>query len=217
MSIFYTPGAIVWNIKRENYNRSQITKIAGHSSYARMTTRNVNTARKLAALCAEILTPASLPHKRLQSACLRRLCIEAVTFLAERTHFDGESAAAIRLGKRAVELVAEEYGPESLELVPELNNLSLMYGRARDLEAQETTLRRSLAVMDLHHVVNDSYGIALYNLAHAVRRAGRYDEFVSLLERCLTVRRGVIREDDPYLADTLRDLGMIRIEQSQMG
>jgi uncharacterized protein (DUF1697 family) len=54
MSIFYAHGAIVWNIKRENYNRSQITKIVGHSSYARMTTRNVNTARKLAALCAEV-------------------------------------------------------------------------------------------------------------------------------------------------------------------
>jgi uncharacterized protein (DUF1697 family) len=53
LTIFYTPGAIVWNIKRENYNRSHITKIVGHSSYARMTTRNVNTARKLAALCAE--------------------------------------------------------------------------------------------------------------------------------------------------------------------
>ena len=53
LSIFYTPGAIVWNIKRENYNRSHITKIAAHSSYSRMTTRNVNTARRLAALCAE--------------------------------------------------------------------------------------------------------------------------------------------------------------------
>ncbi|NTW29125.1 MAG: DUF1697 domain-containing protein [Coriobacteriia bacterium] len=53
LTIFYTPGAIVWNIKRENYNRSHITRIAGHSSYSRMTTRNVNTARKLAALCAE--------------------------------------------------------------------------------------------------------------------------------------------------------------------
>jgi uncharacterized protein (DUF1697 family) len=53
LTIFYTPGAIVWNIKRENYNRSHITKIVGHSSYARMTTRNVNTARRLAALCAE--------------------------------------------------------------------------------------------------------------------------------------------------------------------
>ena len=53
LSIYHTPGAIVWNIKRENYNRSHITKIAGHSSYARMTTRNVNTARKLAAMCAE--------------------------------------------------------------------------------------------------------------------------------------------------------------------
>jgi uncharacterized protein (DUF1697 family) len=54
MSIFYAHGAIVWNIKRENYNRSQITKIVGHSSYPRMTTRNVNTARKLAALCARV-------------------------------------------------------------------------------------------------------------------------------------------------------------------
>ena len=53
MGIFYTPGAIVWNIKREDYNRSQITRIVGHSSYARMTTRNVTTARKLAAMCAE--------------------------------------------------------------------------------------------------------------------------------------------------------------------
>lgn len=52
MSIFYAHEAIVWNIKREDYNRSQITKIVGHSSYARMTTRNVNTARKLAALVA---------------------------------------------------------------------------------------------------------------------------------------------------------------------
>lgn len=50
LNIFYTPGAIVWNIKREHYNRSQITKIAGHDSYARMTTRNINTARKLSAL-----------------------------------------------------------------------------------------------------------------------------------------------------------------------
>ena len=54
MSIFYAHEAIVWNIKRENYNRSQITKIVGHPSYTRMTTRNVNTARKLAELCAEV-------------------------------------------------------------------------------------------------------------------------------------------------------------------
>jgi len=50
MSINHTPGAIVWNIKREHYNRSHITKIVGHSAYARMTTRNVNTARALAAI-----------------------------------------------------------------------------------------------------------------------------------------------------------------------
>jgi uncharacterized protein (DUF1697 family) len=53
MNILYAHEAIVWNIKRENYNRSQITKIVGHPAYARMTTRNVNTARKLAMMSAE--------------------------------------------------------------------------------------------------------------------------------------------------------------------
>jgi uncharacterized protein (DUF1697 family) len=53
MDIRYAHGAIIWNIKRENYNRSHITKIAGHPSYGSMTTRNVNTARKLAEMCEE--------------------------------------------------------------------------------------------------------------------------------------------------------------------
>lgn len=51
MTIFYAHESIVWNIKRENYNRSHITKIAEHPAYGFMTTRNVNTARKLAELC----------------------------------------------------------------------------------------------------------------------------------------------------------------------
>ena len=53
MEIFYANKAIIWNIKRENYNRSQITKIATHKYYSRMTTRNVTTARKLAELCRD--------------------------------------------------------------------------------------------------------------------------------------------------------------------
>lgn len=47
----YAPSAIIWNIKRENYNKSQISKIVSHKAYGKMTTRNVNTARKLADLC----------------------------------------------------------------------------------------------------------------------------------------------------------------------
>ena len=53
MEIKYAHKAIIWNIKRENYNKSQITKIVNHPSYDRMTTRNVNTARKLAEMCIE--------------------------------------------------------------------------------------------------------------------------------------------------------------------
>lgn len=53
MEIKYAHAAIIWNIKRENYNKSQITKIVNHPAYNRMTTRNVNTARRLAEMCAD--------------------------------------------------------------------------------------------------------------------------------------------------------------------
>jgi len=51
MSIIYRNECIIWNIKRENFNRSQINRISEHPSYSRMTIRNVTTARKLADLC----------------------------------------------------------------------------------------------------------------------------------------------------------------------
>jgi len=53
IDIRYVHEALIWNIKRENYNKSHITKIANHYSYDKMTTRNVNTARKLAELSSD--------------------------------------------------------------------------------------------------------------------------------------------------------------------
>jgi len=51
VEIFHTPSALVWHIDRAFYNKSQITKLANHWSYDKMTTRNCNSARKLAELC----------------------------------------------------------------------------------------------------------------------------------------------------------------------
>ncbi|MBE2225510.1 MAG: DUF1697 domain-containing protein [Anaerolineae bacterium] len=50
MNLLYRKECIMWNIKRENFNRSQINRIAEHSSYSRMTIRNITTAIKLAEL-----------------------------------------------------------------------------------------------------------------------------------------------------------------------
>ena len=46
--LLYVPGAVVWHIFRDNYNKSQINKIIGQKMYQQMTVRNVNTARYLA-------------------------------------------------------------------------------------------------------------------------------------------------------------------------
>ncbi|TGK50200.1 DUF1697 domain-containing protein [Leptospira kanakyensis] len=48
LEIRYMKGAIIWNIKRENLNKSQLTKLISHKLYKGMTIRNVNTARFLA-------------------------------------------------------------------------------------------------------------------------------------------------------------------------
>ncbi|OGR30020.1 MAG: hypothetical protein A2091_08415 [Desulfuromonadales bacterium GWD2_61_12] len=50
LDVRYTAGALIWHVKRENYNKSQLNKIIGHKLYRYMTIRNVNTARYLAGL-----------------------------------------------------------------------------------------------------------------------------------------------------------------------
>lgn len=47
VDIRYIKGAILWNIKRINYGRSHLNKLAGHKLYKFMTIRNLNTAKAL--------------------------------------------------------------------------------------------------------------------------------------------------------------------------
>ncbi len=50
IEIKYVKGAIIWNLKRKNLNKSQLNKLISHRHYQYMTIRNVNTARYLASL-----------------------------------------------------------------------------------------------------------------------------------------------------------------------
>ncbi len=50
MEIRYVSGALIWNMDRGNYNKSHLSKLAGHKLYRLMTIRNVNTARYLGGL-----------------------------------------------------------------------------------------------------------------------------------------------------------------------
>jgi uncharacterized protein (DUF1697 family) len=44
----YVPGALLYNIKRENVDTSRLNKIAGTRIYKYMTVRNINTVRRIA-------------------------------------------------------------------------------------------------------------------------------------------------------------------------
>jgi uncharacterized protein (DUF1697 family) len=46
----YVAGAIVWNVKRDDYTKSGMNKFIGTLVYKNMTARNVNTVRKLGEL-----------------------------------------------------------------------------------------------------------------------------------------------------------------------
>lgn len=49
-ALVYVAGAIVWNLHRSNYAKSGMSKLLSTELYKKMTARNVNTVRKLAAL-----------------------------------------------------------------------------------------------------------------------------------------------------------------------
>ena len=48
IQLIYVKGALIWNVRREDYNKSHLNKIISHKVYKDMTIRNVNTARYLA-------------------------------------------------------------------------------------------------------------------------------------------------------------------------
>lgn len=53
-NLIYIDGAIVWNIKRSNLNKSGLKKFIGTELYKNMTARNINTTRKLRELMSGI-------------------------------------------------------------------------------------------------------------------------------------------------------------------
>ena len=46
----YIDGAIVWHLKKDDYNKSGMNTFIGTPIYKNMTARNINTVRKIAAL-----------------------------------------------------------------------------------------------------------------------------------------------------------------------
>ena len=48
IQLIYVKGALIWNVRRKDYNKSHLNKIISHKVYKDMTIRNVNTARYLA-------------------------------------------------------------------------------------------------------------------------------------------------------------------------
>lgn len=49
-TLMYISGAIVWNVKKSDYNKSGMKKFIGTKVYKNMTARNVNTVRRLGQL-----------------------------------------------------------------------------------------------------------------------------------------------------------------------
>lgn len=48
VQLLQVEGALIWNVQRDMYHKSQLNKLASHRLYQEMTVRNVNTARYLA-------------------------------------------------------------------------------------------------------------------------------------------------------------------------
>ena len=52
--VLHVKGAVIWNVKREDYSKSKLPRIIGTKLYKNMTARNANTTRKLLALMSAV-------------------------------------------------------------------------------------------------------------------------------------------------------------------
>jgi uncharacterized protein (DUF1697 family) len=45
--LIYIPGCVIWNLKKDSYNKSAMNDLISNPLYKKMTVRNINTVRKI--------------------------------------------------------------------------------------------------------------------------------------------------------------------------
>ncbi|MDJ1177119.1 CHAT domain-containing protein [Roseofilum capinflatum] len=128
----------------------------------------------------------------------------------------GQYAAAIPLGERAIELARERWGNEHENVATSLNNLAELYKSQGRYSDAEPLYQEALAIIRIALPENHpNLATHLNNLAGLYRSQGRYTEAEPLFQEALAIDRIALPENHPDLATHLNNLAVLYRSQGR--
>ncbi|MDJ1183148.1 CHAT domain-containing tetratricopeptide repeat protein [Roseofilum casamattae] len=119
----------------------------------------------------------------------------------------GQYAAAIPLGERAVELARERWGNEHKNVATSLNNLASLYEHQGRYSEAEPLYQEAIAIVRIALPENHpDLATDLNNLAGLYKSQGRYSDAEPLFQDAIAIDRIALPENHPQLATHLNNL-----------
>jgi CHAT domain-containing protein/tetratricopeptide (TPR) repeat protein len=122
----------------------------------------------------------------------------------------GRDAEAEPLHKRALAIMEQAVGLDSVLIAPELNNLAALYERQLRYAEAEPLFKRALSVRE--RALGQSHpdvGQSLNNLATLYEREDRHADSEPLFKRALTIYEKAAGPEHPAVATVLNNLGQV--------
>jgi serine/threonine-protein kinase len=118
---------------------------------------------------------------------------------------------AEELTRRVLEIRENALGPEHLEVVPLLKQLSRIVAAQGNLSESEALNRRILTILESHlGLYHPELGLALQRLATCKGALGKHKEAELLFRRSLKIQERTLGPNHPLLASTLHNLAKYR-------
>ncbi|CAM9423054.1 unnamed protein product [Sphacelaria rigidula] len=125
----------------------------------------------------------------------------------------GEFAEAGPIYRRAHEAFEKSFGPRHSKVASILNMWALSLEEQGEVDEADTRYLRAIEIAEeADHL---EHAKLLNNRAFLLRKQGRYDEVVPLLERALGIRKKMLGEHDKYTLESLSALGIVQEEMAE--
>ncbi|MDJ1170983.1 tetratricopeptide repeat protein [Roseofilum sp. BLCC_M154] len=132
---------------------------------------------------------------------------ETVNQQVVQLYQQGQYAAAIPLGERAIELARERWGNEHENVATSLNNLAALYQSQGRYTDAEPLFQQVIAIVRIALPENHpQLATHLNNLALLYQSQGRYTDAEPLFQEALAIDRIALPEHHPQLATHLNNL-----------
>lgn len=120
---------------------------------------------------------------------------------------------SLDLGREALRLTIEVFGPESPQAAEAQLRLSTAYYRKRDFDRAESLMRKAKAIWEKQGFCVPQLGVCLNNLGRICEERGQLEEGIALHREALALRKELLGEHE----DTAFSLGNLGVALASAG